>query len=143
LDKGYKKEKKFIKKKSCGQAHVGQKSNSNDESSESESDDFGNHRHQGQNFIKEVTLSKPLHAHMPHDKGGKKKVKSKVSSSPKYVTSDEDTFSSDSYASSDDDDPLSSEPVKKPNAMIKDLMKQVGARDKLLEQQEELLVQER
>jgi uncharacterized protein involved in exopolysaccharide biosynthesis len=33
--------------------------------------------------------------------------------------------------------------VKKPNAMIKGLMKQVGARDELLEQQEELLVQER
>jgi cell division protein FtsB len=33
--------------------------------------------------------------------------------------------------------------VKNPNAMIKGLMKQVGARDELLEQQEELLVQER
>jgi peptidoglycan hydrolase CwlO-like protein len=33
--------------------------------------------------------------------------------------------------------------VKKPNAMIKGLMKQIGARDQLLEQQEELRVQER
>jgi hypothetical protein len=33
--------------------------------------------------------------------------------------------------------------VKNPNAMIKGLMRQVGARDELLEQQEELLVQER
>jgi hypothetical protein len=33
--------------------------------------------------------------------------------------------------------------VKNPNAMIKYLMRQVGARDELLEQQEELLVQER
>jgi uncharacterized protein involved in exopolysaccharide biosynthesis len=33
--------------------------------------------------------------------------------------------------------------VKNPNAMIKGLMRQVGARDGLLEQQEELLVQER
>jgi hypothetical protein len=33
--------------------------------------------------------------------------------------------------------------VKNPNAMIKSLMRQVGARDELLEQQEELLVQER
>jgi hypothetical protein len=33
--------------------------------------------------------------------------------------------------------------MKNPNAMIKGLMKQVGARDELLEQQEELLVQER
>jgi hypothetical protein len=33
--------------------------------------------------------------------------------------------------------------VKNSNAMIKDLMRQVGARDELLEQKEELLVQER
>jgi hypothetical protein len=33
--------------------------------------------------------------------------------------------------------------VKNPNTMIKGLMRQVGARDELLEQQEELLVQER
>jgi hypothetical protein len=33
--------------------------------------------------------------------------------------------------------------VKNPNAMIKGLMRQVGATDELLEQQEKLLVQER
>jgi hypothetical protein len=33
--------------------------------------------------------------------------------------------------------------MKKPDAMIKGLVMQVGARDELLEQQEELLVQER
>jgi hypothetical protein len=33
--------------------------------------------------------------------------------------------------------------VKNPNAIIKGLMRQVGARDVLLEQQEELLVQKR
>jgi hypothetical protein len=33
--------------------------------------------------------------------------------------------------------------MKNPNAMIKGLMRQVGARDELLEQQEKLLVQER
>jgi hypothetical protein len=33
--------------------------------------------------------------------------------------------------------------VKNPNAMIKDLMRQVRVRDELLEQQEELLVQEK
>jgi hypothetical protein len=49
---------------------------------------------------------------------------------------------SDNYDSSDDDKPLPSELVKNPNAMIKGLMRQVGARDGLLEQQEELLVQE-
>jgi hypothetical protein len=38
--------------------------------------------------------------------------------------------------------PLPSELVKNPNTVIKGLMRQVGARDELLEQQEELLVQE-
>jgi hypothetical protein len=51
-------------------------------------------------------------------------------------------FSSDNYAFSDDDDSLPSELVKNPNAMFKSLMKQVGASDELLEQQEELIVQE-
>ncbi len=66
-------------------------------------------------------------------KEGKKKVKTDAPSSPKYVTSDEDTLSSDNYDSSDDDNPLPSELVKNPNAMIKGLMRQVGARDELLE----------
>jgi hypothetical protein len=65
-------------------------------------------------------------------KEGKKKVKSIVSSSPKYVTSDEDTLSSDNYGSSDDDNTLPSEFVKNPNAMIKGFIRQVGARDELL-----------
>jgi hypothetical protein len=76
-------------------------------------------------------------------KEGKKMVKSSAFSSPKYVTSDEDMLSSDNYAYSDDDEPLPSEFVKNPNAMIKGLMMQVGARDELIKQQEELLVQER
>jgi hypothetical protein len=76
-------------------------------------------------------------------KESKTKVKSKASSSPNYVTSNEGTLSSDNYASSDDDDSLPSELVIKPNSMIKGLMKQIGARDDLLEQQKELLVQER
>jgi hypothetical protein len=75
---------------------------------------------------------------MPH---GKKKVKFNTPSSLKYVTSNEDTLSSDNYDSSDDDNPLPKELVKNPNAMIKGHMRQVGARDELLEQQEELLVQ--
>jgi hypothetical protein len=80
---------------------------------------------------------------MPHGKGKQKEGKIKSFPSPKYVTSDEDTISSDNDDSSDDDNPLPSELVKNPNAMIKGLMKRVGARDELLEQQEELLVQER
>jgi hypothetical protein len=51
-------------------------------------------------------------------KKGKKKVKTDAPSSPKYVTSDEDTISSD-----DDDDSLPSELCKNINAMIKGLMK--------------------
>jgi hypothetical protein len=69
-------------------------------------------------------------------KEGRKNVKSNVSSSLKYVTSDEDTHSSDNYNSSDDDNSLPSKLVKNPNAMIKGLMRQVGGRDELLEQQE-------
>jgi hypothetical protein len=46
-------------------------------------------------------------------KEGKKKVKSNASSSLKYVTSDEDTLFSDNYESSDDDNTLSSDFVKK------------------------------
>jgi hypothetical protein len=80
---------------------------------------------------------------MPHGKGKQKEGKIKSFPSPKYVTSDEDTISSDNDDSSDDDNPLPSELVKNPNAMIKGLMKRVGARDELLEQQEELLVQKR
>jgi hypothetical protein len=49
-------------------------------------------------------------------KEGRKMVKSNTSSSPKYVTSDEDTLSRD------DDNPLLSEHVKNHNAIIKGLM---------------------
>jgi hypothetical protein len=61
-------------------------------------------------------------------------VKSNAFSSLKYVTSDEDTLSSDNYESGDDDNTFPSEIVKNPDAMIKGLMRQVGARDELLEQ---------
>jgi hypothetical protein len=66
-------------------------------------------------------------------KESRKNVKSNTSSSLKYVTSYEDTLSSDNYDSSNDDKPLPSELVKNPNAMIKGLMRQAGARDELLE----------
>jgi hypothetical protein len=54
---------------------------------------------------------------------GRKKVKFNTSFSFKYVTSDEDTLSNDNYDSSDDDNPLPSELVKNPNAMIKCFMR--------------------
>jgi hypothetical protein len=62
----------------------------------------------------------------------KKKEKTNAHSSPKYITSDEDTLSSNDNASSDDDS-LPSELLKNSNAMIKGLMKQVGVKDELLE----------
>jgi hypothetical protein len=76
-------------------------------------------------------------------KESKKKVKINAPSSPKYITSDEDTLSSDDNVSRDNDDSLPSELLKNHNAMIKGLMTQVGVRDELFEQQEELLVKER
>jgi hypothetical protein len=64
-----------------------------------------------------ASSSKSLFPNLPKHtclmaKESKKKVKSKASPSPKYVTSDEDTLSSDNYDSSDDDNPLPSELVK-------------------------------
>jgi hypothetical protein len=76
-------------------------------------------------------------------KESKREVKNNAHSSPKYITSDKDTLSSNDNASSDDDNSLPSELLKNHNAMIKGLMKQVGIRNELLEQQEELLVKER
>jgi hypothetical protein len=64
-------------------------------------------------------------------KEGKKKIKPDAPSSPKYAISNENTLSND-----DDDDSVPSELCKNTNAMIKGLLKQVGVRDELLEQQE-------
>jgi hypothetical protein len=67
-------------------------------------------------------------------KEGRNKVKSNISSSLKYVTSDEDTLSSENYNSSDADNPLLSELMRNSSAMIKGLMRQVEASDELFEQ---------
>jgi hypothetical protein len=143
LDKDYKKDKKFRKKRPYGQAHVGQGWNSSDESFESESDDLTTISIKGKASSSKSLFPNLLKHTCIMAKESKKKVKSNASSFSKYVTSDENTLYSDNYASSDDDDSLPGEFVKNPNAMIKGLLKQVGARDELLEQQEELLVQER
>jgi hypothetical protein len=143
FDIGYMRDKKYTKKKPYGQAHVGQEWNSNDESFKSESDEVATIAIKGKTSSSKSLFPKLSKHTCLMAKVGRKKVKSNTSSSPKYVTSDEDTLSSDNYDSSDDDNPLLSELVKNPNAMIKSLMRQVGARDELLEQQEELLVQER
>jgi hypothetical protein len=132
-----------LKKNPYGQAHIGQEWNSSDESSKSESDNMATISIKGKaSSSKSLFLNLPKHTCLMA-KESKRKVKSKASSSPKYITSDEDTLSSDNYASSDDDESLPNELMKNHNAMIKGLMRQVGARDELIEQQEELLVQER
>jgi hypothetical protein len=138
FDKGYKKDKKYTKKKPYGQAHVGQEWNSSDESSESESDEVTTIAIKGKTSSSKSLFPKFSKHACLMAKEGRKKVKSNTSSAPKYVTSDEDTLSSDNYESSDDYNPFPSELVKNPNAM-----RQVGARDELLEQQEELFVHER
>jgi hypothetical protein len=142
FDKSYKKDKKFTKKKPYVQAHVGQEWNSSGESSESESDDLTTIAIKGKTSSSKSHFSN-LSNHTCLMAKENKKVKTNVSSSPKYITSDEDILSSDDNASSDDDDSLPSELLKNPNDMINGLMKQVGVRDALLEQQEKLLIQER
>jgi hypothetical protein len=71
---------------------------------------------------------------MPYGKERQKEGKINAYSSPKYITSNEDTLSSNDNTSSDDDDSFPSELLKNPNAMIKCLMKQVRVRDELLKQ---------
>jgi hypothetical protein len=122
FDKGYKKDKKYAKK-SYSQAHVGQEWNSSDESSESESDEVATIAIKGKTSSSKSLFPKLSKHTCLMAKEGRKKVKSNTSSSPKYVTSDEDTLSIDNYDSSDDDNPLPSELVKNPNAMIKGLMR--------------------
>jgi hypothetical protein len=140
-DKIYKDKKST--KESYGQAHVGQEWNSSDESSESESDDLASIAIKGESSSSKTLFPNLSKHRCLMAKEGKKKVKPDAPSTP-YVTSDEHTLSSDDdNASSDGDDSLPSELCKNPNAMIKGLMKHVRVRDELLEQQEELLVQER
>jgi hypothetical protein len=143
FDKSYKKDKKYTKKKPYGQAHVDQEWNSSDESSESESDEVVTIAIKGKTSSSKSLFPKLSKHTCLMAKEDRKKIKSKTPYSSKYVTSDENTLSSDNYDSSNDDNSLTSELVKNHNAMIKGLMRQVGVRDELLEQQEELLVQER
>jgi hypothetical protein len=139
FDKGYKKGKKYTKKKPYGQTHVGQEWNSSDESFESKRDDLAIKAIKGKASSSKSLFPKLSKHTCLIAKEGRRKVKSNTSSSLKYVTSDEDTLSSDNYDSIDENSPLPSELVKNPNVMIKGLMRQVGARDEPLEQQEEFL----
>jgi hypothetical protein len=123
FDKCYKKDKKYTKKKPYGQAHAGQERNSSDESSESKNDEVATIAIKGKtSSSKSLFLKLSKHTCLMV-KEGRKKVKSNTSYSPKYVTSDKYTLSSDNYKSSDDGNSISSELVKNSNAMIKRLMR--------------------
>jgi hypothetical protein len=86
--------------------------NSSDESSESKSDEVATIAIKGKTSSSKSLFPKLSKHTCLRAKEGRKKVKSNTSSSPKYVTSDEDTLSSDNYDSSDDDNPLLSELMK-------------------------------
>jgi hypothetical protein len=130
-DKGYKKSDKPYKKKSYGEAHIVQEWDSNDESSNSDNDGVATVAIKGT-----TSSSKSLFPKLNQGKytclmakEGKRKVKIKGSSSPRYVTSD------------DDDVPL---PIgMNEKATIKRLGKELVVWDQLLEVHEDLLEQER
>jgi hypothetical protein len=134
--KGYKKSDKPYKKKSYGEAHIGQEWESNDESSNSDSDGVaivtikGTSSSSKSLFLK---LSQGKHTCLM-TKESKRQIKTKVSSPSKYVSSDDDD-------ASDDDAPLPHGMNEK--AAIKRLGKKLVVRDQLLEVQEDLLEQER
>jgi hypothetical protein len=135
FDKCYKKDKKYIKKKPFGQAHVDQNGTRVMRDSESESDDLATIVINGKASSNKSLFPKFSKHICLMAKEGRKKVKSNTSSFLKYVTSDEDTLSSDNYDSINDDKSLPGELMKFFNAMIKGLMRQVRAKDELLEQQ--------
>jgi hypothetical protein len=136
-DKGYKRSDKPYKKKSYGEAHIGQEWESNDESSNSNSDGVATIAIKGTS-----SLSKPLFPKLNKGKNtclmaneSKRKVKMNGLSSPKYVSSDDDDDDDD------DDTPFPNGINEK--GIIKRLGKELVARDELLEDQEDLLDQER
>ncbi len=126
-DKSYKKGDKHYKKKSYGEAHIGQEWELNDESSNSDSDGVATVAIKGTS-----SSSKSLFPKLNKGKNtclmakeSKRKVKTKGLSSPKYVSSDDDT-------------PFPNGINEK--GIIKRLGKKLVARDQLLE---DLLEQER
>jgi hypothetical protein len=134
--KGYKKNDKPYKKKSYGEAHIGQEWDSNDESSNSDSDGVAIVTIKGtSSSIKSLfsKLNQGKHTCLMA-KESKHKVKTKGSSSPEYVSSDDDD-------ARDDDAPFPHGMNEK--GVIKSLGKELVVRDQLLEVQEDLLEQER
>jgi hypothetical protein len=134
-DRGCKRSDKPYKKNSYGKAHISQEWESNDESSNSDSDGVATVAIKG--------MSSSSKSHFPkHNqekqtflmvKESKDKVKTKGSSSPKYVSSDDNA--------SDDNTPLPHGINEK--AAIKMLGKELIVWDQLFQVQEDLLEQER
>jgi hypothetical protein len=132
---------KHYKKKAYGEAHIGKEWDSDNESSDSDSDDVATIAIMGSSS----SLRKSL---FPNLKNGKhtcfmakesnKKVKSN-SSPPKYVSSDDELDSSDE----EDEETLLNTMCKNPKERMKGLLKEIGIRDELLDQQEKFLVQEK
>jgi hypothetical protein len=130
-----KKNKKYYKKKSYGEAHIGQEWDSNDESFDLDSEDMTTITIKGNSSSsKSLFLNLSKHTCLMA-KERKKKVNVKGHSSSKYISSDDDLSSGDSDETFDLD--------KNPTEKLDGLMKQINLRDELLEQQEMLLVQER
>jgi hypothetical protein len=130
-DKGYKRSDKPYKKKFYGEAHIGQEWESNDENSNSDSDDVVTVAIKGTSSLRKSLFSKlnqEKHTYLIATKN-KRKVKIKGLSSPKYV-------------SIDDDDATFPNGINE-KAIIKKLGKELVARNQLLEDQEDLLQQER
>jgi hypothetical protein len=137
-DKAYTKDtkdKKYYKKKSYGEAHIGQEWDSNDGISDLDSEDMATIAIKGSSSSRKSLFPNLSKHTCLMAKESKKKVKVKGHSSPKYVPSDDD-LSSDACDEAFD-------LGKNPTAKLDGLMKQINLRDELFEQQEKLLVQER
>jgi hypothetical protein len=131
-EKSYKKGKHY-KKKVYDEAHISKEWDSDVESCDTDSDDVATVEIKGSS-----SSSKSLFPNLNKGKytclmakESKKKVKSK-SSHPKYVSSDEE-----------DEEALQNDMCKNPKERMKGLLKEIGICDELLDQQENLLIQER
>jgi hypothetical protein len=124
---------KHYKKKTYGEAHIGNEWDSDDESSDFDSDGVATVAIKGSSSSSSKTLfpnlNKGKHTCLMA-RESMKKVKSK-SSPPKYVSSDDEQ----------DEETLLNAMCKNPMERMKGLLKEIGIRDELLDQQEKLLVQ--
>jgi hypothetical protein len=133
-DKCYKRSDKLYKKKFYDEAHIGQEWESEDESSNTDSDGVATVAIKGKSSSSKSLFSK--HNQGKHtclmSKENKCKVKIKSISSPKYVSSDD---------SDDDDAPFPNGLNEK--RVIKKVGKELVVWDQLLDDQDDLLEQER